>query len=29
VRRGTIVSGYQPLIFYRWPIVLSIAILTF
>jgi hypothetical protein len=29
VRRGPITSGYQPLIFYRCPIILSIAILTF
>jgi hypothetical protein len=29
VRRGPIASGYQPLVFYRWPIILSIVILTF
>jgi hypothetical protein len=27
MRTGPIVSGYQPLVFYRWPIILSIAIL--
>jgi hypothetical protein len=29
VSRGPTASGYQPLDFYRWPILLSIAILSF